>query len=164
VGIQPGHPLGFYSYAYAGEVALCQVLADRSGELTDLRARTGQYPSMLGEALVDGLWEADFAVRLADYGAAGTDPTYAAGCLFRAVGVACHALHGHAHRWLINEKGMVASAGGLAIAPTDFAARAHSLLARIGESGQQISQTASDAKALIALVQTATRPEVTLGE
>jgi hypothetical protein len=36
VGIQPGHPLGFYSHTYSGEVALCQVLIDPSGELTDL--------------------------------------------------------------------------------------------------------------------------------
>jgi hypothetical protein len=25
VGVQAGHPLGFYSHAYAGEVALCRV-------------------------------------------------------------------------------------------------------------------------------------------
>jgi hypothetical protein len=156
VGTQPGHPLGFYSHAYPGEVALCRVLADSTGELTDLRARTREYPPALGDRLVEGLWEADFAMQLARYGAAGTDPTYAAGCLFRGIGVACHALHGHARQWLINEKGMVAAAGRLPDAPPGFAEQAHSLLAGIGESQQQIEETVSKAQALISLVRAAT--------
>jgi predicted nucleotidyltransferase len=158
VGTQAGHPLGFYSHAYAGEVALCRVLADPDGELADLRAQTRRYPAALGEALVRGLWEADFAAGLAGYGAAGADPTYAAGCLFRAVGVACHALHGHARRWLINEKGMVASAGGLAGAPPEFAGRAHALLAGVGTSTGEIARTVARAQELIAQVRAVTTP------
>ena len=157
VGTQPGHPLGFYSHAYPGEVALCRVLADPTGELTDLRARTREYPPALGDRLVEGLWEADFAAQLARYGAAGTDPTYAAGCLFRGIGVACHALHGHARQWLINEKGMVAAAGRLPDAPPGFAEQAHSLLASIGESQQQIAETVSKAHALVSLVRDTTQ-------
>jgi len=157
VGTQPGHPLGFYSHAYPGEVALCRVLADPTGELTALRARTREYPPALGDALVKGLWEADFATQLARYGAAGTDPTYAAGCLFRGVGVACHALHGHARQWLINEKGMVAAAGRLPDAPPGFAEQAQSLLANIGESQQQIAETVSKAQALVSLVRDTTQ-------
>ncbi|MER5458994.1 nucleotidyltransferase domain-containing protein [Micromonospora sp. NPDC002389] len=156
VGVQPGHPLGFYSHAYAGEVALGQVLADPTGEVTDLRAQARQYPTALGDALVGGLWEADFTTGLAGYGAAGNDPTYAAGCLFRAVGVACQALHGHARQWLINEKGMVASTAALPAAPPDFADRVHALLASPGRSRQEIADTVSRAEALIAEVRRAT--------
>src|SRR6185503_3567946 len=107
--------------------------------LTGLRAQAADYPPALRDALVRGLWEADFSVRIARYGAAGDDPVYAAGCLFRAAGVLCHALHGHAGRWLINEKGMVAAAGRLPDAPPGFAEQAQSLLANIGESQQQIA-------------------------
>lgn len=155
VGPQAGHPLGFYSHAYAGEVALCRVLADPSRALTDLQAQTRHYPAALGDALVAGLWEAEFSVQLARYGAAGADPSYAAGCLFRAVGVACHALHGHARRWLINEKGMVASAGRLPDAPAGFAEEAHAIFAAIGASSPQIAETVSRAQALIAEVRAA---------
>ncbi len=160
VGVQAGHPLGFYSHAYAGEVALCRVLADPSGQLAELRAQTQAYPPALAEALVDGLWEAEFAASLARYGAAAVDPTYAAGCLFRAVGVACHALHGHSGEWLINEKGMVASADRLATAPPRFAERAHAVLAEVGHSAEQISNAASEAVSLIEQVRavTATDP------
>jgi hypothetical protein len=129
VGIQPGHPLGFYSHAYAGEVALSKVLADPSGELTELREETQTYPPALAAALVAGLWEAGF---LLDNAPKGSDPTYAAGCLFRAIGVMCHALHGKDGRWLINEKGMVASAADLPSAPDGFGKAAHGVLAQVG--------------------------------
>jgi len=147
IGVQAGHPLGFYSHAYAGEVALCRVLADPSGEVGELQHR--EYPEPLARALVDGLWEADFAVRLANYGASGADPTYAAGCLFRAVGVACQAMHGHARRWLVNEKGMVASAAQLPGAPEGFAERAHRLFGVLGKEGAEVARTVRDATDLI---------------
>ncbi|MFI7442775.1 nucleotidyltransferase domain-containing protein [Nonomuraea indica] len=54
VGAQAGHPLGFYSHAYAGEAALCRVLADPGGEVTALRQAARSYPAALGEALVAG--------------------------------------------------------------------------------------------------------------
>lgn len=59
---QRGHPLGVPDFAYAGEVALGVVLADPTGELTELHQMTGHYPSQLGEALVAGLWEASFLI------------------------------------------------------------------------------------------------------
>jgi hypothetical protein len=155
VAFQTGHPLGFYSHAYAGEVALCRVLADPGGELAALREQTLRYPVALGEALVRGLWEADFAVRIAGYGVAGADPGYVAGCLFRAVGVACHALHGRAGRWLVNEKDMIASAGRLAIAPEHFAERAHRLLGDVGRTPERLARTVSAAAALIDQVRAA---------
>ncbi|MEU7894520.1 hypothetical protein AB0B45_16890 [Nonomuraea sp. NPDC049152] len=45
------------------------------------------------------------------------------------MGVACHALHGRAGRWLINEKGMVASAARLETAPDGFAERVAAVFA-----------------------------------
>ncbi|TYB60250.1 nucleotidyltransferase domain-containing protein [Nonomuraea sp. PA05] len=155
IGVQAGHPLGFYSHAYAGEVALCQVLADPSGELAALREEAAHYPSALREALIAGLWECDFALTIARYGAAGRDPAYAAGALFRAVGVACQALHAAGGAWLINEKGMVASAGRLPSAPENFAERAQALLAGVGSTAGEIGRTIDAAAGLIADVRAA---------
>jgi predicted nucleotidyltransferase len=158
VGIQAGHPLGFYSHYYAGDTALCRILADPSGELAALHAHTQQVPAALGEALIRGMWEADFMVQAARYGAAGDDPTFAAGCLFRAIGVACQALHGHARRWLTHEKGMVAATARLPGAPPGFADRAQASLAAVGASPSQIAETVSQAAALIAEVLAAIQP------
>ncbi|NUP80719.1 MAG: nucleotidyltransferase domain-containing protein [Nonomuraea sp.] len=149
IGVQPGHPLGFYSHAYAGEVALCQVLADPSGELTALRKETADYPPALREALVRGLWESGFSLMTAAYGAAGRDPVYAAGALFRAIGVACHALHAADGAWLHYEKGMVAAAGRLPSAPERFAERAQALLASVGSTPEEISRTVAAAERLL---------------
>lgn len=149
LAVQPGHPLGFYSHTYAGEVSLCKVLADPVGELTRLCEATADYPPALRAALLDGLWEADFITAAARYGAKGTDPAYTAGCLFRAVGVLCHAIHGHAGRWLINEKGMVAASGALGVLD-DFAGRAQRLLGDVGTTAAEIAATVDAAEALVA--------------
>ena len=120
---QAGHPLGVPDFAYAGEVALGVVLADPAGELAALRARMRVYPPALSEALVAGLWEADFLVGVARKAVPRGDATYLAGCLFRLAGVCAHALHGAAGRWLINEKGAIAAAGALPGAPLRFRQR-----------------------------------------
>ena len=59
---QAGHPLGVPDFAYPGELALGVLLADPAGELTALRSRMRVYPPALRDALVAGLWEADFLV------------------------------------------------------------------------------------------------------
>ena len=120
---QVGHPLGVPDFAYAGEVALGVVLADPTGELSDLREQTRAYPPRLAVALVEGLWEASFLIDNARKAVARGDTTYIAGCLFRVVGLCAHALHGRAGRWLINEKGAVAAAAALPGAPDRFKAR-----------------------------------------
>jgi len=142
-----------------GEVALCRILADPTGELVALQAQTRRYPAALGDALVRGLWEADFLLAHgARYGAAGADPTFAAGCLFRVIGIACHTLHGYGRQWLTHEKGMVASAARLPQAPPRFAERAQSILAAVGASPPEIEDTVTRAAALIGEVRAATEP------
>ncbi|GGQ40922.1 DNA polymerase subunit beta [Couchioplanes azureus] len=128
---QAGHPLGVADFAYAGEVALGVILADPSGELSALRSRTLAVPPALREALVAGLWEADFLTGVARKAVSRGDSSYIAGCLFRIVGVCAHALHGAAGRWLINEKGAVAAAAALPGAPERFAGRVDELFAGV---------------------------------
>lgn len=157
VAQQPGHPLGFYSHVYAGEIAIAHILVDRTGELAALQAEARRYPAALGDALVAGLWNADFDLQIAHYGAAGTDPMYAAGCLFHCVGVMCQALHGRAGAWLLNEKAAVAATAQLAIAPRGFAEDAQALLAAVGHTRAEIAATCERARALLARVREALR-------
>lgn len=119
---QAGHPLGFCDVAYAGELALGVVLADPAGDLAALRARLDPYPPALSAAFAAGLWEADFLIGTARKAVSRGDVAYLAGCLFRALGVCAHALHGAAGAWVVNEKGLVASAARLPGAPDGFAA------------------------------------------
>ncbi|SDT76609.1 nucleotidyltransferase domain-containing protein [Actinoplanes derwentensis] len=129
--VQGGHPLGVPDFSYPGELALARILADPTGDLADLQSRVRIFPRPLAEALVAGLWEADFLVGIARKAVSRGDSAYVAGCLFRAVGVLTHALHGAAGRWLINEKGAVAAASVLPGAPSGFRARVDTVFATI---------------------------------
>lgn len=87
---------------------------------------------------VRSLWEASFTLDIARKAVTRGDMTYAAGCLFRAVEVCAHALHGCPGVWLINEKGAIASAGRLPTAPDRFAERAQRLLGSLGTTPEQL--------------------------
>ena len=126
---QAGHPLGVPDFAYVGEVALGVVLADPAGELVALHRRAQAYPPALRDALIAGLWEADFLIGLARKAVSRGDAAYVAGCLFRLIGVCAHALHGAAGRWLINEKGAVAAAAALPGAPRRLGERVEAVFA-----------------------------------
>ncbi|ABS03473.1 nucleotidyltransferase family protein [Kineococcus radiotolerans] len=129
---QVGHPLGFPSFAYAGEAALAVVLADTTGELTALHVAAGTYPAPLRDAVVDALAEAEFIVGGARKAAPRGDGAYVAGCLFRAVMLCAHALHARAGRWVVNEKGLVAATGRLPGAPEAFGEEVDSIFAAVG--------------------------------
>jgi hypothetical protein len=57
--------------------------------------------------------------------------------------------YGRAGRWLINEKGMVSSAGRLHVAPSGFADQAHALLACPGTSPAELEAVLDKAALLV---------------
>ncbi|MFD8782120.1 nucleotidyltransferase domain-containing protein [Kitasatospora sp. NPDC059599] len=148
VGVQPGHPLGFWSPCYAGEVACGQVLADPTGRLAELKRRTADYPEPLRAALTAVAWEAGFLLDVAAKGAARADGLYVSLCLSRAFGVLVQALHAHDRRWCLNEKGALAVAERLPAAPTDFGPRMRALLAAPGGTAGVLSGTVARAREL----------------
>ncbi|MFG3051044.1 nucleotidyltransferase domain-containing protein [Kitasatospora sp. NPDC048239] len=150
VGVQAGHPLGFWSPCYPGEVALGRVLADPTGRLAALQEVTRAYPEELRTALTAGAWEAGFLVACAAKGAARADTLYVSLCLSRAVGVLAQSLHAAARRWCLNEKGALAAAEGLPTAPPGFGPRAHRLLAAPGATAPELAATVAEAERLVA--------------
>jgi hypothetical protein len=157
VGVQPGHPLGFWSPCYPGEVALGRVLADPGGELAALREQTAEYPEPLRAALVEASWEAEFCAVIAAKSARKGDTTHVALCLARAFGVLAQSLHAYERTWCLNEKGAVAAAGAFPCAPPGFAARVSALLGACGTTPADLTATVEGAAALIA----ATRSRLT---
>lgn len=161
---QVGHPLGVPDFAYAGEVALGIVLADPSGELAQLQEATRSYPPRLGAALVAGLAEADFLLGGAAKAVGRADTAWLAGCLFRVVLLCAHALHGRAGRWLINEKGAIASTGRLPGTPRDFVQRAHGVLAHLGTSAAELGASVAATRLLLDDTVQGCRPEGAEGD
>ncbi|UGQ12665.1 nucleotidyltransferase domain-containing protein [Yinghuangia sp. ASG 101] len=147
VGVQAGHPLGVYSHAYVGELAVGRILADPEGELHRLQQETRAYPEPLREALVgNARWEVPFTLSVARKGAVRGDAFYVAGCLFRAVGLLVQARHADAGVWVFNEKGAVAGVDELPTANDDFAARAHSLFAALGTTPDTLTAALDEAE------------------
>ena len=121
---QPGHPHGFVSSIYMGEVALCRTLWDPDGVMTPLERQCDPYPPALAEALIKSFfWEARFALENAAHGRGTENPVYVAGCSFRSIACLCQTLFAHNRVYLLNEKGAVAGVERLASRPADFANR-----------------------------------------
>lgn len=150
IGVQPGHPLGFWSPCYPGEVALGRILADPEGELAALKAETATYPEALRTALVEAAWEADFCVTIARKSAPRGDTAYVALCLARAFGVLAQCIHAHARTWCLNEKGAVAAAASLPAAPAAFADRVAAILGRLGSTPAELTAALDAAAVLVA--------------
>jgi predicted nucleotidyltransferase len=145
---QTGHPLGVPDFAYVGELALAVVLADPSGDLTDLRNAI-TYPDALRAALARNLWEADFLLQIAAKATSRGDAAYIALCLSRAMLLCAHALHAHDRRWLVNEKGAVAGADSLPSAPPHFAERVNQLIGRVGITPTELAESLGTARQLV---------------
>ncbi|MEU1282700.1 nucleotidyltransferase domain-containing protein [Kitasatospora sp. NPDC005856] len=148
VGTQAGHPLGFWSPCYPGEVALGRPLADPAGELTRLKRQTTDYPEPLREALTAATWEAGFLLDTAAKSVERADTLHVSLCLSRAVGVLVQALHAHHRRWCLNEKGALAFAEQLPDTPKHFGRLARDLLAAPGGSAAELAATVTRAREL----------------
>ena len=147
---QVGHPHGFWSPAYAGELALGRILADPAGELAALRDRL-HYPDALRDALRErGLWEAGFCLQIAAKPAVRGDVAHVAGCVYRAVGCLAQAIAADARRWVTNEKGAVRAATALPGAPDRFEARVAVLLGELGREPAQLARSLAAAADLLA--------------
>lgn len=132
---QVGHPLGFASTAYAGELFHGVLLEDPSGELAELRSELAEFPPALRSTMIERLDEAHFLIGGAAKAVPRGDDAYVAACLFRVLLLCAHALHADAGRFVLNEKGAIAATGRLPGAPEGFAERARSVFAGPGDLG-----------------------------
>ena len=108
---QAGHPHGFCSAIWAGEIALCRPLHDPRGAIAQLKARALPYPAPLREALLRRFqWEILFSIENAELAASRPDPTHIAGCVHRSLACIAQVLFALNERYLINEKGALEEA------------------------------------------------------
>src|SRR5258708_2198221 len=121
---QPGHPFGFQSSIYVGEVALCQPLWDPGHWVAKAKAKTDGYPQRLRRELVRRfVFEADFSLLIADKPSNRSDATYVAGCLFRSIGCVLQILFALNREHWMNEKGALALADRFDLVPPRFKER-----------------------------------------
>ncbi|SCG59191.1 nucleotidyltransferase domain-containing protein [Micromonospora halophytica] len=118
---QVGHPHGFCTVIYAGELHHNVPFHDPQGVLAELRSLTDPYPEPLAKALIGQFgWESQFALDTAVTAAGRGDVAYVAGCAYRAVACLSQVLFAAAGRYLLNEKGAVAEAASFPSTPAGF--------------------------------------------
>ncbi|MEC0231761.1 nucleotidyltransferase domain-containing protein [Paenibacillus alba] len=121
---QPGHPHGFCTSIYMGEVASCKLLWDPDGLVLAMKQLTDPYPAALRQATISKfMWEADFSIANAKKARSRSDVSYAAGHLFRTVSCLVQVLFACNGVYLLNEKGAVAQCGQFSAAPANFEQR-----------------------------------------
>jgi hypothetical protein len=86
------------------------------------------------------------------------DTVYLACVIAHALLLCAHALHGRAGHWLISEKGAIAGAGRLTVAPPDFAARCHAVLGALGSRPQELTAAIDAAELIVEDVRVACAP------
>jgi hypothetical protein len=144
---QPGHPHGFCSAIWMGEVALCQPLHDPKGLISELKTSTSPYPNKLREALLKRfLGEVLFSVENGEVAIARGKQTHIAGCVYRALCCIGQVLFALNRRYLINEKGGLAEAAKFSYTVRGLLDRAGHVWAAIGRS--EFAVALSDLRAL----------------
>lgn len=108
---QPGHPHGFCSSTYMGEIATCVPLHDPRGLVATLKVEALPFPDALRSAVINKI-QMGSAVQRRQRRAG--DPAFRAnaraGCVYRALCCAAQVLFAVNGRYLINEKAALAEA------------------------------------------------------
>jgi hypothetical protein len=132
---QPGHPHGFCSAIWMGEVALCRPLYDPTGAIAELKTATSPYPDELRAALTKTfLWEVLFSIQNAEIAIPRRERTHIAGCIYRALCCLGQVLFALNRRYLINEKGALIEAAGFSYTIDRLAERTDAVWGAIGKS------------------------------
>jgi Polymerase beta, Nucleotidyltransferase len=123
---QPGHPHGFCSAIWMGEIAHCRPLHDPHETIVGLKRATSPYPKQLGDALVRRFrWEVLFSIENAELAVVRREQTHIAGCVHRAL------LN---ERYLINEKGALQEAAELPLTIPSLMTRVAKIWQFIGDA------------------------------
>ena len=121
---RPGHPFGFLSSIYAGEVAICDPFWDPVDWVANNKSRLIEYPSSLRRELVRHFgFEAKFSILIAEKPAKRSDISYVAGCLFQMVGSLLMVLFAINRIYWLNEKGALRLTDRFQIVPARFRER-----------------------------------------
>ncbi|KRQ97241.1 nucleotidyltransferase domain-containing protein [Bradyrhizobium valentinum] len=133
---QPGHPHGFCSATWMGEVAQCHPLHDPDGVIAALKASTSPYPRAMRDALIRRFqWEILFSIENAETALPRGDSTHIAGCAYRALACLAQVLFALNGQYLINEKSALAAAASFPVTIRGLTSRVADLWRLIG-SGQ----------------------------
>lgn len=133
---QPGHPHGFCSAIWMGEIAYCQPLHDPKGVIARLKSIALPYPQALRRELIRRFqWEVLFSIENAELAVARNERTHVAGCLYRSLACIAQVLFALNERYLINEKGALQEAARLPLTIPHLVEQSNEIWRLIGNEG-----------------------------
>ncbi|CAA9589171.1 MAG: hypothetical protein AVDCRST_MAG86-4337 [uncultured Truepera sp.] len=139
--IQAGHPHGFHTHNYLGEVHYGRSLVDPAGVLAHLKGRVDVYPERLAQALIESYsWRAYTALDAGEKSLARVESVYVAGCFFECGYCLVQVLFALNRRFFVNEKGALGETRTFDQVPPGFADTVHEVLSHPGESMQVLQQ------------------------
>ncbi|KYH30018.1 MULTISPECIES: nucleotidyltransferase domain-containing protein [Clostridium] len=102
---QAGHPHGYISAMYRGELAISKILYAKNESLWKLKKQAETYPAALREKLVDFfMFEAGFSLMFVKANLRAEDRYYIAGHVFRIISCLNQVLFACNNAYCINEK------------------------------------------------------------
>ncbi|QPF89945.1 nucleotidyltransferase domain-containing protein [Bradyrhizobium commune] len=131
---QPGHPHGFCSAIWMGEIAYCQPLHDPLGLIARLKSIALPYPQTLADTLIRRFqWEILFSIENAELAAARNERTHFAGYLYRSLACIAQVLFALNCRYLINEKGALQETAGFPLTIPGLAEQSDEIWRLVGD-------------------------------
>jgi predicted nucleotidyltransferase len=148
---QAGHPHAYLNVMYMGEISICQILADPTGQVAELKAKTVPYPKAVKDAIIGYfLFETSFSLLLAEKTADKDDISYVAGHIFRSISCLNQVIFAFNEEYCINEKKAVRMIEGFRVKPRDYKQRVDSIFTSIGTDQKSTKHAVEMLRELIA--------------
>lgn len=132
---QAGHPHGYISAMYRGELAISKLLHSKNDSFLALKKQAEIYPDALQKSLISFfMFEADFSLLHAKANAATGDRYYVAGHIFRSVSGMNQVLFACNKVYCINEKRAVQLIDTFERKPAEYSSKVNRIFAALGSS------------------------------
>ncbi|MBC8587684.1 nucleotidyltransferase domain-containing protein [Paratissierella segnis] len=121
---QTGHPHGYISTMYRGELAISKILYAKNESLCEFKKLAETYPAALRKSLVDFfIFEAEFSLMFAKDNIDKDDLSYVCGHCFRSISCLNQVLFAVNREYCINEKKAVRMIEDFKIKPSNYKER-----------------------------------------
>ena len=135
---QPGHPHGFSSVMYIGELAIAKLLWKKDERISNLKEEAEGYPKKMKQSLIHyAEFESGFSIKLAEKSIKNDDTYYISAHIVRAISQMNQLLFALNDSYCLNEKRAVEIIDKLSIHPRDYNIKVNSIFSDLGHDNEK---------------------------
>jgi len=143
-------PYGFYSYIYCAEIQMCKVIFDPQNIIAGLKSKLSNYSEFLKSTIINhSLWQAEFALEVAQKPAETGNVFFVAGCLTRIASSMIQVLYALNETYFVSDKRLKKDVEQFNLKPQDFGIRLDRMLGGVGRNSKELSETLLNAQILL---------------